>query len=71
MMVTESGTSAEALIDHGDEQLAESPERRKRRVKVRVKRKQELFPRWVRVSLWVGLPILLWVGVYLIGIALL
>lgn len=68
-MITESGTSGEALIDHAGDQAAESPRRRKRRV--RVGRSQEKFPRWVRVLLWLAMPVVLWTGVYLIGRALL
>ncbi len=70
-MVAESGTGAEALVDHGSEQLGESAEPRRKRVRVRVKRKQDKFPRWVRLTLWLGLPVVLWIGVYLIGAAIL
>jgi hypothetical protein len=68
-MVTKSGTSGEALIDRAVDQPADSPIRRKRRV--RVGRSQEKFPRWVRVLLWLGMPVVLWTGAFLIGRALL
>lgn len=68
-MVAESGTSGEAQTDHAIDQGAESPRRRKRRV--RVGRSQDKFPRWVRVLLWLGMPVVLWAGAYLIGRALL
>ena len=68
-MVTQSGTTDEVRIDHAADSAGEAPVRRKRRVRVR--RNQEKFPRWVRVALWLGLPIMLWIGVYLIGRALL
>lgn len=72
-MTTDSGTSAEALIDDPDDVAGEapaSPDRRKRRVRVRVKRERELFPRWVQITLWLTLPVLVWVGAYLIGTVL-
>lgn len=68
-MVIDNGTSVEALIDRAADQVADSPKRRKRRV--RVGRKQDKFPRWVRMGLWLGMPAVLWAGVYLIGRALL
>lgn len=68
-MVTESGTSGETLIDHKGHPAAESPTRRKRWV--RLGRSQEKFPRWVRILLWLGVPVVLWAGIYLIGLALL
>lgn len=68
-MVTDRGTSGEALIDHAVDQPADSPRPRKRRV--RVGRSQEKFPRWVRILLWLGMPVVLWTSAYLIGRALL
>ncbi len=68
-MVTESGSSGDAQIDDASDQAAEQPRRRKRRV--RVGRSQEKLPRWVRVLLWLGMPVVLWAGAYLIGRALL
>lgn len=69
--MTRGGTGADALAEHDATPAGESPEGRKRRVRVRVKRKQDKFPRWVRVMLWVGLPVTLWVAIYLIGTAIL
>lgn len=70
-MTSKTGTSGEALIDDPEDITAESIAPRKRRVRVRVKRKQDKFPRWVRLMLWFGLPVVLWIGVYLIGAAIL
>jgi len=67
--VTESGTSGEAQIDDASDQAAEPPRRRKRRV--RVGPTKEKFPPWVRVLLWLGMPVVLWAGAYLIGRVLL
>mgnify|MGYP003295860660 CR=1 FL=1 len=70
-MMTRARTGAEALIEPDANRAAESAEIRTRRVRVRVKRKQDKFPRWVRLSLWLGLPVVLWIAVYLIGAAIL
>lgn len=67
-MIADIKTSADALVDHSEDQIADSAKRRKRRV--RVDRSQEKFPRWIRVLLWLGMPIALWTGAYLIGRAL-
>lgn len=72
-MTTQSGKSAEASIDDQDDGAAETSEQRKRRVRVRVrvKRKGDTVPRWLRVTLWFGIPAMAWVAAYLIGLALL
>lgn len=64
-MITESGTSGEAQIDDASDQPADPPRRRKRRV--RVGHSQEKFPRWVQMMLWLGMPVVLWTGAYVIG----
>jgi len=67
--VTESETSGEAQIGDASDQAAEPPMRRKRRV--RVGPSQEKIPRWVQVLLWLGMPVVLFAGAYLIGRVLL
>ena len=67
--VTESETSGEAQIGDASDQAAEPPRRRKRRV--RVGRSQDKLPRWIQMALWLGLPVVLWAGAYLIGRVLL
>jgi len=67
--VTESETSGEAQIGDASDQAAEPPRRRKRRV--RVGRSQEKFSPRVQVLLWLGMPVALWAGAYVIGRVLL
>ena len=67
--VTESETSGEAQIGDASDQAAEPSRRRKRRV--RVGPTQDKFPRWVQVALWLGMPVVLWAGAYVIGRVLL
>ncbi len=68
-MVGETGLAEDVA---GRDQAVPTGEvrRRRRRVKVR-KRNQTKFPRPVRVALWLGFPVVLWGGIYLLGRALL
>jgi hypothetical protein len=68
-MVTDSISAEKPLTENAADSAVDSPQIRKRRVRVR--RKEEKFPRWVRAALWLGLPLLLWIAMYLIGSALL
>lgn len=68
-MASDTGTTESAQSDAAVTAPAEEPRLKRRRVRVR--RKQEKFPRPVRIALLLGLPILLWTGIYLLGRALL
>lgn len=64
-MVSESDTTQDRPANHAAEAPAESLRVRRRRVKVR--RKQDKFPKPLRVLLLIGVPILLWTGIYMLA----
>ena len=68
-MVTEDDTADDLRTRQRADAGEVMPQVRKRRVKVR--RRQEKFPRPVRLLLLLGLPMMLWVGIYFAGRALL
>lgn len=68
-MVSESAATESAPADPAVESPADAPRLKKRRTRVR--RKQEKFPKPLRIALLLGLPILLWAGIYLVFRALL
>jgi len=63
-MVREEGLAK----DHGADSVGWRGAKRVRKRKVRSHAK---FPRPLRFALWLGLPLLLWLGIYAIGRALL
>lgn len=67
-MVSEHGLADDA--PPAEETPDKEVTRRRVRRRVRV-RKQEKFPRPVRLALWLGIPVLLWIAIYLVGRALL
>lgn len=68
MMVSEHGLADDAPPAEEAPDKAVIRRRVRRRVRVR---KQEKFPRPVRLALWLGIPVLLWIAIYLVGRALL
>lgn len=73
MAVSERSAAEE---EGGETQAGDAPETRRERRRVRRKTKalrpsQVKFSPGVRAALWLGLPVLLWVGVYFLGRALL
>lgn len=67
-MAGDGSVTNDAFPDAASRAAKPSWLRRRRKVKVR---KQTKFSRPVRLGLWLGTPVLLWVGIYFIGRTLL